>query len=502
MKRSKKEPKENYPIGYKLREIEAESKFSQELSLPMIENIIPQATIAAVLAAEGRFTERERKLNLGVTMLLIIMMNLYTTDSIGAVLEKMAQGLRYIWPDPDYQVPNASAVSYRRDQVGARPVVALFHQVCQPLAEPDTPGAFLFGLRLMAIDGTTEDIADTPANVAAFGRHTSDRGPSAFPQVKGVYLVECGTHAIVDAGFWPVKSSERVGGFRVLRSVTAGMLLMWDRGFHNYDMLVQARQRGAHVLARLPGHVKPTLVRSLGDGSYLAYLQPSDYQRRKKGERLLVRVIEYTITDPNLPGWGETHRLVTTLLDPAAYPILELICAYHQRWEIEITIDEIDTHQRLLPGPLRSRKPVGVIQELYGLLIAHYIIRTCMYQAAQQAQLDPDRLSFIGAVRVLQKAVPEFQMTAPEQLPALYQRLLRDIARKRLPPRRLRSNPRVVKRKMSNFKLKRAEHQLWPPPTVPSFREAIEVKPCSVMNLPTTLDLLSQPISSRELVLI
>jgi hypothetical protein len=198
------------------------------------------------------------------------------------------------------------------------------------------------------------------------------------------------------------------------------------------------------------------MVRSLGDGSYLAYLQPSDYQRRKKGERLLVRVIEYTLTDPNLPGWGETHRLVTTLLDPEAYPILELICAYHQRWEIEITIDEIDTHQRLLPGPLRSRKPVGVIQELYGLLIAHYIIRTCMYQAAQQVQLDPDRLSFIGAVRVLQKAVPEFQMTAPEQLPALYQRLLRDIARKRLPPRRLRSNPRVVKRKMSNFKLKRA----------------------------------------------
>lgn len=149
-----------------------------------------------------------------------------------------------------------------------------------------------------------------------------------------------------------------------------------------------------------------------------------------------------------------------------------------------MTIDEIDTHQRLLPGPLRSRKPVGVIQELYGLLIAHHIIRTCMYQAARQAHLDPDRLSFIGAVRVLQKAVPEFQMTAPEQLPALYQRLLRDIARKRLPPRRLRSNPRVVKRKMSNFKLKRAEHQLWPQPTVRSFREAIEVKPCSVMSLP------------------
>jgi hypothetical protein len=502
LKRSKKEPKENYPIGYKLREIEVESKFSQELSLPMIESIVPRATIAAVLAAEGRFTERERKLNLLVTVLLVIMMNLYTTDSIGAVLEKMAQGLRYIWPDPDYQVPNASAVSYRRDQVGARPVVVLFHQVCQPLATSDTPGAFLFGLRLMAIDGTTEDIPDTPANVAAFGRHESDRGPSAFPQVKGVYLVECGTHAIVDAGFWPVQTSERVGGFRLLRSVTAGMLVMWDRGFHDYNMFVQVRQRGAHVLSRLPAHIKPLMIRSLADGSYLAYLRPSDYQRRKKGERLLIRVIEYTITDPNLPGWSETHRLVTTLLDPDAYPIMDLICAYHERWEIEITIDEIDTHQRLLPGPLRSRKPVGVIQELYGLLLAHYIIRACMVQAAQQVQLDPDRLSFIGAVRVLQNALPEFQMTAPEQLPTLYQRLLRDIGRKRLPPRRLRSNPRVVKRKMSNFKLKRAEHRAWPQPTVRSFREAIEVKSCPTISSPLIVCFLSQPMTICEPVLI
>ena len=156
---------------------------------------MPQATIAGVLAAEGMQTERERKLNLLVTVLLIIMINIYTTDSIGAVLEKIAQGLRYIWPDPDYQVANASAISYRRYQVGARPMVALFQEVCQPLASPDTPGAFMFGLRLMALDGTTEDVPDTPANAAVFGRHQSDRGPSAFPQVQGVYLIECGTHA-------------------------------------------------------------------------------------------------------------------------------------------------------------------------------------------------------------------------------------------------------------------------------------------------------------------
>jgi hypothetical protein len=458
-----------------------------------IEHIVPRATIAGVLAAEGRLTQRERKLNLLVTVLLVIMINIYTSDCMADVLEKMAQGLRYIWPDPDYLVPNASAISYRRYQLGARPLVALFHQVCQPLASPDTPGAFLFGLRLMAIDGTTEDVPDTPANVAVFGRQQGNRGPSAFPQVQGVYLAECGTHAIVDAGFWPYHTSERVGGFRLLRSVTPGMLVMWDRGFHDYDMLVQTRQRGAHVLSRLPAHVKPKGVQRLADGSFLAYLRPSDYQRGKQGERVLVRVIEYTLTDPNLPGYGETHRLVTTLLDPDAYPIMDLICAYHERWEVEITIDEIDTHQRLLPGPLRSLKPVGVIQELYGLLIAHYLVRALMHEAAQQAGLDPDRLSFVGAIRVLQKAVPEFQMTAPEQLPALYQRLLCDMARKRVPKRRLRSNPRVVKRKMSNFKLKRAEHMAWPQPTHRSFRQAIEVKMCQELTLPIVMCLPSQP---------
>lgn len=134
------------------------------MNLTLIERIVPRPTIARVLAAEGLQTERERKLNLLVTVLLIIMMNIYTTDPIGAVLEKIAQGLRYIWPDPDYQVANASAINYRRYQVGARPLAALFQQVCQPMATAETPGAFLFGLRLMALDGTTEDVADTSAN--------------------------------------------------------------------------------------------------------------------------------------------------------------------------------------------------------------------------------------------------------------------------------------------------------------------------------------------------
>jgi hypothetical protein len=459
-------------MRYRLREFESESKFSRELTLEAIGQAVPIVEIKAVLQEEKAEETRERKLNMVAVVLLVITMNMYTHLSIGHVMKKMAQGLRFIWCDPDYRLPKDSAITYRRYQLGARPLVALFRRVCRPMATPETPGAFLFGLRLMAIDGTTEDVPDTPENAAVFGRHHSDRGQSAFPQVQGVYLVECGPHAIVDAGFWPCHTSERVGGFRVLRSVEAGMLVMWDRGFHDYDMILGVLKRGGHVLSRLPAHVKPKRVRALPDGSYLAYLYPSDYQRRKRGEHLLVRVIEYTLTDPALPGYGQLHRLVTTLLDPQAYPALDLVCAYHERWEAELVIDEVDTHQRLAGRPLRSLKSVGVIQELYALIIAHYAVRFLMHQAALQAKIDPDRLSFVHALRVIHYAIPEFQMTAPNQLPQLYARLLWDIADGRLPPRRPRSNPRVVKRKMSKFRLKRPKHSHWPQPSKP-FRQAV-----------------------------
>lgn len=461
-------------MGFRLRQMEAESKFCQELTLESIGRAVPLAEVEAVLRTSNLPDIRERKLNLLVTMWVVLAMQVYSHLSIGHVMQKVSAGLRYIWPEPEIRLPKDSALSYRRYQLGAQPVVALFHRVCRPLAQPQTRGAFLFGLRLMAIDSTVEDVPDTPENEAAFGRHHGDRGASAYPQVRGVYLSECGTHAIVDAGFWPCHTSERVGGRRVLRSVTPGMLVMWDRGLHAYDMTLGVHKRGAHSLSRLPAHVKLDPVQTLADGSYLADLRPSDYARRKSGERLRVRVIRYTITDPALVGYGEVHRLITTLLDEQRYPAWELACAYHERWEIELVIDEIDTHQRLTPRTLRSLKPVGVIQELYGLLIAHYAIRYLMHAAALQADLDPDRLSFVHALEVLRDAIPQFQHTAPEQLPDLYRRLLSDIAAVRLPERRPRSNPRVVKRKMSNFRLKRSEHRHWPQPKL-SFAQAVAV---------------------------
>jgi len=371
-----------------------------------------------------------------------------------------AGGLHLFWPDPDIALATKSAISQARYRLGARLLVALFHRLCQPLATPQTPGAFLGNLRLVALDGTVENVPDSPANARAFGRHHSDRGASAFPQVQGVYLSECGTHAVLDAGFWPCHTSERVGAFRLLRSVCADMLLLLDRGFYSFEMIERTLARGAHVLGRVPAGVTLTPRQLLPDGSYWAYIYPSDKARRTRGDHLLVRVIVYTLTDPARPGYGETHHLVTTLLNAQDAPALDLIYAYHERWEIELTIDEIDTHQRLVQHPLRSQKPVGVIQELYSLLLVHYAIRALMAAAATQAGLAPTRLSFARAVEVIRVAVDDFHLVAPAHHPLLYQRLLRDIAACRLPERAPRTNPRVVKRKMSNFKLKRGS----PPP--------------------------------------
>lgn len=470
-------------MGFTIRAIDAEGKFSQALTVDALAQAIPQSAIQHALAQHGVATKRERKLTLPLTLWLIIALHLYPSVSIAGVWRKLVRGLRFIWLDPSLPLPTDSALAYRRAQLGAQPMVTLFKHVCHPIATLQTHGAFLFGLRLMAIDGTTEDVPDTPANAAMFGRHTSARGASAFPQLHGVYLVECGTHCVVDCGFWPCHTSERVGGFRLLRSVGRGMLLMWDRGFHDFDMVLAARRRHAHVLSRLPAHVKPHFVRALPDGSVMASLLPAEVARRRRGERILVRVITYTISDPTLPGYGEEHRVVTTLLNPRLAPAHAVACAYHERWEVEVVIDEIDTHQRLVGRTLRSLTPVGVIQELYGVLLAHYAVRVLMHEAALQVGVDPDRLSFVHALEVVRDAVAEFQMVSKGEQPALYARLLADIAAKRLPARRPRSNARVVKRKMSNFKLKRAEHTR---PAKPhgAFADAVQVQPPAMLALP------------------
>ena len=194
-----------------------------------------------------------------------------------------------------------------------------------------------------------------------------------------------------------------------------------------------------------------TRIQNFSDGSFLAKLYPSPYARRKGEGGILVRIIEYTLTDPRLPGFGEKHRLITSLLDHVLYPAQELIVLYHERWEIEVGFDEIKTHMIDKTPVLHSKTPLGVLQEIYGLLIAHMAVRTLMCEAASKWDLDPDRISFTGALQVISRAIPRMQAAKTELLPAFYEMMLDEIASQLNPPRRNRINPRVIKQKMSNF---------------------------------------------------
>jgi DDE family transposase/transposase IS4-like protein len=461
-------------MGFMVRTLPAGTNLTEELTVQALDRAVPQEQIRAVAAAYRRPGQRRRKLPLEVLLLVSILMNLYTEEALARVLGKLYRGARLLGAGP-LRSAGRSALCQGRARLGVRPVVALFHRVCRPLATPATRGAFLFGLRVLGVDGTVEDVPDTPANERVFGRSRSQRGASAFPQVKGVYLVECGTHAVLDAGFWPCRVSERVGGLRLLRAVGAGMLLLWDRGFHSFEMAARTRARQAHFLSRVPSQVKLVPHTLLPDGSSWAWLLPSDRAQRRAGTRLRVRVLVYTLADPARPGYGKTHRLITSLLDPQAYPAHDLIVAYHERWEVELTIDEIDTHQRLVHQPLRSQQPVGVLAELYGLLVAHYAVRAVMQDAARQAQVDPDRISFVRAMSLIKEAIYDFQLVVPQQHPLLYRRLLDGLTQELLPPRAQRTNPRVVKRKMSNFKLKRPAHRGMPPLQHP-FAQTVEIR--------------------------
>jgi hypothetical protein len=405
-------------------------------------------------------------------------MNLYSTDCLTHVFFRLVSGLRWLLADPDDWRVSKGALSQARYRLGARPLAMLFRRVCadKPLAEPSTtPEAFLFGLRLMALDSMVLNLPDTPENVRAFGRPASSRGTSAWPQARVVAVSECATHAIIDAGVWRHDFDERAAGRRLLRGVGQGTLLLWDRGFHSFEMVRAALARGSELLGRLPSTVKPKVHQTLADGTQLVWLQPADYRRRRgQGERILVRLIRYTLDDPDRPGHGVEHRLITSLLDPEHAPGEELVMCYHSRWEFELAVDEIKSHQRLPHQPLRSKKPVGVIQEIYGLLIAHYMVRAVMVEAARTVEeLAPSRLSFTGTLRLIREMIPEVQRTAAADHPRLYRQLLADISATPLRPRSNRTNPRVVKRKMSKFRVKNPDqHRLWPQPSKP-FREAV-----------------------------
>ena len=458
-------------MTFSIQQLADDSKFSHALRFEVLEQLCPRELVSELLTRCHAWGERERSLNQLLVVYYVIALSLLRRLNLAAVLRHLVRGLRWLWSNPCLRLPTAAALVYRRRQLGCPPMRQLFQRVCRPMTTEQTRGAFRCGLRLMALDGTLDEVADTPANALYFGRMSSGKHQSAFPQVRCMYLAEVGSHAIVDAVFAPCRVAEqRLAPLVLSRAVQPGMLVLMDRGIVSAaELSTLVHQQQAQALARLKANQYTHAEQVLADGSYLVTLHPLGLPA------VQVRIIEYRIEPSTAQRLAEfpssqtsnhadphqLHRLVTTLLDPQLAPALELILCYHERWEIEACIAEQKTHLRLSDQPLRSKEPDLVRQELYGLLLAHYLVRWWMHRSACEADLDPDRLSFTHAVEVVDTACYEFALVAREELPRLQERLLADlrVPATLLPPRRLRFYPRVVKRAYSSFHRKRPGQQ-------------------------------------------
>jgi hypothetical protein len=431
--------------------------------LRALKRIVPRAQLQAVLRRTGHARRRYLRLPAWFMVWFVIALGLFCRDSYRQVF-------KWLQPFRRRGTPGRSTFCEARQRLGVAPLLQLTQQVVQLQATPQTPGAFYRGLRLMALDSFVVEVPDSAANARVFGRPGSGRSPAAFPQARVLALCEVGTHVLWRTQTKPYRRSEVTMAPALLRHLGADMLLLWDRNFLSYDLVQQVRQRGAHLLARIKNNLVFRPLRRLRDGSYLAKLYRSPRHRDRDEGGMLVRIIEYLLRDPNRPGSGEKHRLLTTLRSATGHPAPRLILLYHERWEEEVTIDELKTHQRERPV-LRSETPAGVVQEIQGLLLAHYVVRVLMSAAARSTQLPPRRLSFTGALKVLRCRLPE----CPKSRAGLrrwYEDLLAEIAEEILPERRNRINPRVIKRKMSNWRKKRPEHRHYPQPTK-KFRQSI-----------------------------
>lgn len=426
-----------------------------------LEHVISSEVLRQALLDCGCVNGRACLLTHEVMLWVVLAMGVLTDLPIRQVF-KHARRLR-----PGEDTPCRSSLCEGRHRLGVEPVRRVFQQVVRPLATPDTPGAFYRGLRLVGCDGTILDVPDSEANANAFHRATGSRGDGAFPQVRKVSLVEIGTHVefTFAAGGW--QDSENALAEQLFEQVPADALLLEDRGFFSYLAWKRLRARSLQLLVRIKSHMVFKPLQRLSDGSYLAKIYSSDKDRRKDQNGIVVRIIEYTLTDPQRTGHGERHRLMTSLLDERLYPAHELILLYHERWEEELTFDEQKTHQdprrATKSANLRSETPQGVLQELYALSLGHFVTRALMLQAAEQAQIDVDRLSFTGCFQILQCRLPECDSRTAETFAGWYAGLLGEMQKEKTEPRRNRVNPRVIKRKMSKWMKKRPEHRHIPP---------------------------------------
>jgi len=356
--------------------------------------------------------------------------------------------------------PTSSGLTQARRKIGISIMADVYRKFVGCLCSSDTPDSFYGKLRLVAVDGFVLNLPDSQGNRRAFGRPKNGTSFGAFPQVRIVALCEVGSRVFFSFLAKPIRCGEATMAKHVYRSLPCNSLLLFDIGFCSYQLMVQVIEQGSEFLGRAKPSRHFRKIKVLSDGSYLSKIYASQNDRVHDRNGTTVRVIEYTLDDPQRTGHGEPHRLLTTLLDEQLHPAETLIVLYHERWEEEIAIDEAKTHLRK-SATFRSHRPAGVLQELYGLLIAHFIIRKLAFEAAGLAGVSPRQISFTATVNILQARLPEAPRSG-RRIQLWYESLLAEISLEVLEKRRNRSNPRVIKKPQSKWAKKREKHRNLP----------------------------------------
>lgn len=402
-------------------------RLTDHVSVGVLTRIVPRYVVDEALVESGRVQKRTRSLPAHVVVYFVMALALFS-DGYEEVIRKLVHGLRFmrVW-SRGWSVPTTGALSQARARLGEGPMRALFERLAVPVATMGTPGAWLRGWRLMAIDGVMIDVPDTEANLAAYGKYEGGtRRP--FPQTRAVGLTECGTHALVAAELGTIYQGERELASELRDRVTADMLIIADRGFHSYELWREFLATGAALLWRVSATLILEPIEVLADGSYLAEVTSKGTRSSRTriplasvggdlrlATHIPVRVIEYQIEGhTDAAGKSETFRLITSILDPDDASAVELAEAYHQRWEIETSFREIEV-QLLSNEGLRSKTPALIRQELWGLFLAHYAIRAFMTEAADTVDLDPDRLSFTRTLNIIRRQVTDPAAFSPRR---------------------------------------------------------------------------------------
>lgn len=432
--------------------------------LGVLTSVITPGLVDEVIDLAGCREERRRLLPAWVMVYFVLGMCLLSAeDSMGppgyrSVMRSLSHGVREL---AGLALPSAAALCKRRPLLGTKVFSFLLERLAGPLAAPGDPAALAFGLRVLAWDSTSVDVPDTPANEAAFGRHSGGNGTARQPQLRLMALAECGTHSLAGAEFDGfATTSELALAPRLLAALGPGTLLLADRNFPGYPLWTMAAATGAQLCWRAGAHLVLDPLETLGDGSYISLLLTPAHAR--KGRQLLrergiipqgtrVRVIEYRVTVASRDGRHrrtEWFRLLTTILDPALAPAADLAALYHQRWEIEGGFLELKARLKGSGFTLRSRDPAMVTQEMLAFLCVLQALAILEHRAATQAGASPGRLSFTTTIRIARDhARTQRDILTPAGLATATRAAITDMLASLLPPRRQRQCPREKKHK-------------------------------------------------------